>query len=53
MKTASIKAKASFFFVRKSNGMIRLSCDGRIANASHRRLPVTRLSSPGCLALST
>ena len=45
-----IKAMASFFFVDKSNGMIRLICDARIANACHHRPPVTRLSSPASVA---
>ena len=47
---AAVKADAAFFFVKKSHDMIRLICDGRIANACHHRPPVTRLSSPCSVA---
>ena len=44
----AIRARVSFFFVKKKSGMIRLIVDARQANAYHRRPPVTRLASAGC-----
>ena len=45
-----IRGSIGLFFVRKKNGDQRMVVDARVANAMHRRPPVTELSTPGALS---